>query len=74
MVDSVVDTARQLSVTAMKNLKKLINAELSGPQGPSVEYAGDMLLVLLVLLVAPVCIACIACIACICIYHMYCMY
>jgi len=39
-VDSLVDSARQLSVTSLKNLKKLINSDFSGPQGPSAEFAG----------------------------------
>jgi hypothetical protein len=41
MVDNLVDSARQLSITAFKNLKKLINADFSGPQGPSSEFAGE---------------------------------
>jgi len=40
MVDNIVDSARQLSVSALKNLKKLINSEISGPLGPVTEFAG----------------------------------
>ena len=39
-MDSVIDSTRQLCVSALKGLKKLINSELSGPQGASPEFAG----------------------------------
>lgn len=42
MVDNLVDSSRQLSITAFKNLKKLINSDFSGPQGPSAEFAGEL--------------------------------
>jgi len=42
MVDNLVDSARQMSITAFKNLKKLINSDFSGPQGPSTEFAGEL--------------------------------
>ena len=41
MVDSIVDSARQLSISALKNLKKLIKSEISGPIGPVAEFAGE---------------------------------
>jgi hypothetical protein len=40
MVDSQVDSARQLSFSGMKNLKRFINIEIAGAQGPSSEFAG----------------------------------
>ena len=40
MVDSQVDSARQLSLSGIKNLKRFINIEIAGPQGPSAEFAG----------------------------------
>ncbi len=42
MVDNLVDSSRQLSITAFKNLKKLINSDFSWPQGPSSEFASDL--------------------------------
>ena len=42
MVDSQVDAARQLNFGGMKCLKRFINIEIAGPQGPSVEFAGDV--------------------------------
>jgi hypothetical protein len=42
MVDNLVDSSRQLFITAFKNLKKLINSDFSSPQGPSSEFAGDL--------------------------------
>ena len=40
MVNNMVDSARALSVTGMKFLKKFINTEISGLNGPAEEYAG----------------------------------
>lgn len=40
MVDNNVDSARQLSISAMKNLKRYINIKIAGPQGPAAEFAG----------------------------------
>ena len=42
MVDNLVDSERQLSISAFKNLKKMINAEFTGPQGPTDEFAGEV--------------------------------
>ena len=46
MVDSQVDAARQLSLSAMKNLKRFINIEIAGPHGPSSDFAGPLRCVL----------------------------
>lgn len=67
MVDSQVDAARQLSLTSMKNLKRFINIEIAGHQGPSAEYAGAARFF-------DFSVSCIACIVCICVYFMYRMY
>ena len=37
-MDNLVDSERQLSISAFKNLKKMINAEFTGPQGPTDEF------------------------------------
>ena len=79
MVDNNVDSARQLSVSEMKNLKRFINIEIARPQGPAAEYAGAhrMYVYELSVLVCK-CVYCIYCsififIVRICVYSSVCV-